>query len=70
MASHIFFIKNKDGSLYLVQDYWVLNTLTIKNHYPLPLISELVNNLYNAQYLTKLDICWGYNNMCIKEGDE
>ena len=48
----------------------MLNALTVKNCYPLPLISELVNNLHDAWYFTKLDICWGYNNMHLKEGDE
>ncbi|KNZ79156.1 hypothetical protein J132_00215, partial [Termitomyces sp. J132] len=45
MASPVFFIKKKDGSLHLVQDYLVLNVMTVKNRYSLPLISELVNNL-------------------------
>ncbi|KAG5723404.1 hypothetical protein E4T56_gene14126 [Termitomyces sp. T112] len=45
MASPVFFIKKKDGSLCLVQDYHVLNEMTVKKRYPLPLISELVNNL-------------------------
>ena len=44
MASPVFFIK-KDGSLCLVLDYCVLNAMTVKNCYPLPLISELINNL-------------------------
>ena len=35
-----------------------------------PLISELVNNLRDARYFTKLDVRWGYNNVHIKEGDE
>ena len=70
MASPVFFIKKKDGSLRLVQDYCVLNAMTVKNRYPLPLISELLNNLRGARYFTKLDVCWGYNNVRIKEGDE
>ena len=70
MASPVFFIKKKDGSLQLVQDYRVLNALTVKNRYPLPLISELVNNLCDEWYFTKLDVCWGYNNVRIKAGDE
>ena len=70
MASSVFFIKKKDSSLQLVQDYCVLIALTVKNCYPLSLISELVNNLHDVQYFTKLDVCWGYNNMRIKEGDE
>jgi hypothetical protein len=70
MASPVFFIKKKDGSLRLVQDYRMLNDMTVKNKYPLPLISELVNQLRGAKYFTKLDIRWGFNNVRIKEGDE
>lgn len=70
MASPVFFIKKKDGSLRLVQDYRALNEMTIKNRYPIPLISELVNKLRKAKYFTALDVRWGYNNIRIKEGDE
>ena len=70
MASPVFFIKKKDGALRLVQDYRALNAISVKNRYPLPLISELVNHLRSACYFTKLDICWGFNNVRVKEGDE
>jgi hypothetical protein len=70
MASPVFFVKKKDGSLRLVQDYRKLNEMTIKNSYPLPLISELVTKLRKAKWYTKLDVRWGYNNVRIKEGDE
>ena len=70
MSSPVFFIKKKDGSLQLVQDYRALNVITIKNKYPLPLISELINKFQGAQYFTKLDVCWGFNNVWMKEGDE
>src|SRR3979490_2484005 len=70
MASPIFFIKKKEGSLRLVQDYRRLNAMTIKNWYPLPLIPELINHLRGAKYFTKLDVRWGYNNVRIKDGDE
>jgi hypothetical protein len=70
MAAPVFFIKKKDGSLQLVQDYWALNAKTVKNVYPLLLISDLTNCLRGAHYFTKLDVQWGYNNVQIKEGDE
>ena len=70
MASPFFFVKKKDGALQPVQDYRKLNDMTIKNRYPLPLISELIDSLQNARYFTKLDVRWGYNNIWIKEGDE
>jgi len=52
----VVFIKKKDGSLRLVQDYRALNATTVKNKYPLPLISELVSQLRGAKYFTKLDV--------------
>jgi len=70
MAAPVFFIKKKDGSLWLVQDYRALNSMMVKNKYPLPLISELVSQLRKARYFTKLDVCWGFNNVCIKPGDK
>jgi len=69
-ASPFFFIKKKDRKLRPVQDYRRLNSLTVKNQYPLPLIPELIDRLRDATLFTKLDICWGYNNICIKEGDQ
>jgi len=54
----------------LVQNYRVLNSIIVKNKYPLPLISELVLQLCRARYFTKLDVHWGFNNVRIKPGDE
>ncbi len=69
-ASPFFFVKKKDGTLRPVQDYQKLNEMTIKNCYPLPLISELIDKLHGAKYFTKFDIHWGYNNVRIRKGDE
>lgn len=65
-----FFVKKKDGKLRPVQDYRRLNSVTKKNKYPLPLISELLDKLKSARFFTKLDIRWGYNNVRIRTGDE
>ncbi len=69
-TSLFFFVKKKDGTLCPVQDYCKLNRMMIKNRYPLPPISELIDKLHSAKYFTKLDVCWGYNNVQIKEGDK
>ena len=70
MASPFFFVDKKDGKLRPTQDYRYLNEWTIKNAYPLPLISDVIDKLQGSKYFTKLDIRWGYNNVRIKEGDE
>ena len=70
MASLVFFIKKKDGSSDWCRTTGHLNTIMVKNKYPLLLIPELVNKLQGAKYFTKLDVCCGFNNVCMKEGDK
>jgi len=70
MASPFFFVDKKDGKLRPCQDYRYLNEHTIKNAYPLPLISELLDKLKGARRFTKLDVRWGYNNVRIRNGDQ
>ena len=69
-ASLFFFVQKKDRGLHPCQDYQYLNKHTVKNAYPLPLISTLINKLKGAKYFSKMNIQWGYNNIRIKEGDE
>ncbi|KAH0603716.1 uncharacterized protein H6S33_007375, partial [Morchella sextelata] len=66
----ILFVKKSDGTLRLCVDYRGLNAITIKNRYPLPLLKETLAKLSRAQYYTKLDLRWGYNEIRIAEGDE
>jgi len=54
----------------MVQDYRYLNKETIKNNYPLPLISDLIDTMGTKKMFTKIDLRWGYNNVWIKEGNE
>src|ERR1700677_1300272 len=70
ICSSFFFIAKKTGDLRPVQDYRRLNSITIKNRYPLPLSDELFDALRLAVWFTKLDVRWGYNNIRIKAGDE
>ena len=69
-TSPVFFVPKKDGKKHMVQDYRYLNEWTIKNNYPLPLISQLVDKLKGCKVFTKMDLQWGYNNVQICKGDE
>ena len=66
----VFFVRKKDGKKRTVQDYHYLNEWTIKNNYPLPLISDVLENIGTKKVFMKMDLQWGYNNVQIKEGDE
>src|SRR5271170_3148133 len=70
MASPFFYVKKKTGDLRPCQDYQYPNDWTVKNAYPLPLISTIMDKLKGAKYFTKLDVQWGYNNIRIREGDK
>ena len=54
----------------MMMDYCNLNSQTVKNNYPLPLITELIDNMGNKRVFTKMDLRWGFNNVRIKEEDE
>ena len=66
----VFFVGKKDGKKRMVQDYQYLNKWTIKNNYPLPLISDVLENIGTKKLFMKMDLRWGYNNVRIKEGDK
>jgi hypothetical protein len=69
-ASPFFFVGKKDGDLRPCQDYKYLNSWTVKNAYPIPLISEIIDKLKTARVFTKFDVRKGYNNIRIKDGDQ
>jgi len=66
----VFFVGKKDRGKRMVMDYYNLNDQTVKNNYPLPLITELIDNMGSKKVFTKIDLRWGFNNVQIKEGDE
>jgi len=66
----VFFVGKKDGKKRMVQDYRYLNEWTVKNNYPLPLISDVLESIGMKKVFTKMDLRWGYNNVRIKEGDK
>ena len=66
----ILFVKKKDGTLRLVVDYRGLNSITIKDRYPLPLIPDMLDRLAEAEVFTKLDLITAYNEIRIKKGQE
>jgi len=51
-------------------DYRALNKITIKNRYPLPLMTELRQRLNKARIFTKLDLKNGYHLLRMAKKDE
>jgi hypothetical protein len=66
----VLFAKKPEGGLRFYIDYYALNTIIIKNYYPLPLIQEILARLSRTKIYTKLDIIAVFNRIRIVEGQE
>jgi hypothetical protein len=69
-ASPILFVKKPGGGLRFCVDYRALNAITVKDRYPLPLVTETLARLSKAKYFTKLDVIAAFNRIRITDGDE
>ena len=56
-----FFMEKKDKTLHPCIDYRGLNEITVKNRYPLPLISSAFELLQGSTVFSKLDLCYAYH---------
>jgi len=52
----VFFVRKKDGKKQMVQDYQYLNEWTVKNNYPLPLISSIIENIGTKKVFMKINL--------------
>jgi hypothetical protein len=69
-VSLVLFAKKLGGGLRFCIDYYALNAIIIKNHYPLPLIQEILARLSRAKIYMKLDIIIAFNRIRITKRQE
>ena len=68
--SSILFVKKPNEGLYLYMNYQELNIITIKNRYPLSLISESIDRLTIIKRYTQLNLIAIYYRLRIKKSNE
>jgi hypothetical protein len=62
-------VKKKDGSMRMCIDYRNLNAVIVKNKYPLPRINDLLDQLKDAKFFSKIDLRSRYHQMKIRPDD-
>ncbi|GJT16913.1 putative reverse transcriptase domain-containing protein [Tanacetum coccineum] len=65
----VLFVKKKDGSFHMCIDYRKLNKLTVKNHYPLPKIDDLFDQLQGLSVYSKINLRSGYHQLRVRKED-
>jgi ribonuclease HI len=62
-------VEKKDDTKRMCIDYRTLNSMTMKNKYPLPRIEDLLDRLKKEKFFSKIDLRSGYHHIKIREQD-
>lgn len=66
-ASPIVLVRKKNGELRMCVDYRALNKITIRDHFPLPLIEDCIEYLGGKTYFSTIDLKSGFHQVPMDE---
>lgn len=66
----VLFVRKKTGEMRLCIDYRALNTQTVKDRFPIPLIDDILAAFGKCKYFSKLDLRSGYHQVRVDDGDK
>jgi hypothetical protein len=69
-ASPVLLVKKKDVTCRFCVDYRKLNSIIVKNKFPLPIIDEFLDEKVGAKYFSAIDLASGFHQIRMVPADE
>lgn len=66
-ASPIVLVRKKDGTLRMCVDFRALNKVTVRDHFPLPVIEDCLEYLGGKKYFSTLDLKSGFHQVPMQD---
>ena len=68
-ASHVVIVQKKTGEICQCMDYCKLNSITVRDTFPLPRIDEALQAVHSSNWFTSFDLAQGYLQLAMEESD-
>ena len=68
-ASQVVLVWKKTGEIHICVDYRKLNSITIRDAFPLPCIDEALEVVHNCDVFTSFNLAQGYLQLAMAEDD-
>nr|KYP43740.1 Retrovirus-related Pol polyprotein from transposon 297 family [Cajanus cajan] len=68
-SSHVSYVKKKDSTWRVCIDFHALNSIIVHDHFSLPIINKLLDELVGASWFSKLELRQGFHQICMNIKD-
>ena len=68
-TSQVVIVQKKSVEICLCMDYWILNSITVRDAFPLPRIDKALQAVHSSNWFSSFDLAQGYLQLVMEESD-